>query len=151
MDGHVCHICNKNFTRKYNFDDHMRIHTGEQRFQCSKCSRRFNNKNNYEKHLEIHEERKVYHCEYCNNYYVSMDGFKKHLAGCQQNPNKAIKKTVQCEICGTHVVTEHIKDHLAVHEAKEKGTTIYHCEHCPDEKFFHRMQLSRHRNKYHAK
>ncbi|CAH1241594.1 ZFP62 [Branchiostoma lanceolatum] len=48
---HTCHICGKVFRRPSEVQRHLRVHTGEQPFQCDLCYRRFNDKSNWRNHM----------------------------------------------------------------------------------------------------
>ena len=46
-----CGICGRHFSRKFNLENHQRIHTGIRPFACYICLRGFNVKGNLKKHL----------------------------------------------------------------------------------------------------
>ncbi len=37
----ICASCNKEFTKKCNLIDHLRVHTGDKPFKCDHCDKRF--------------------------------------------------------------------------------------------------------------
>ena len=54
---HHCPVCQKGFTTKYKFQDHMNIHTGERPHKCKYCTKTFANHANMCKHIrESHVE-----------------------------------------------------------------------------------------------
>ena len=52
--NHVCGECGKTFGRKWDLQNHHRIHTGAKPYQCSICLRRFNVKSNLRSHMTTH-------------------------------------------------------------------------------------------------
>ncbi|XP_055892196.1 zinc finger protein 341-like [Biomphalaria glabrata] len=55
----VCTYCNKQFTKNFDLQQHIRAHTGEKPFQCIVCGRAFAQKSNVKKHMTTH---KVWPC-----------------------------------------------------------------------------------------
>uniref|UniRef100_A0A0B7ASR0 C2H2-type domain-containing protein n=1 Tax=Arion vulgaris TaxID=1028688 RepID=A0A0B7ASR0_9EUPU len=54
-----CEYCNKEFTKNFDLQQHVRAHTGEKPFQCIVCGRAFAQKSNVKKHMATH---KVWPC-----------------------------------------------------------------------------------------
>jgi hypothetical protein len=53
----TCHICGKNFTRKFHKDNHIRSHNGERPHSCPECGKAFTRKNDMLRHQKLHERR----------------------------------------------------------------------------------------------
>eukprot|EP01084_Bolivina_argentea_P222596 376725_1 len=49
---HVCKFCNKRFGRKYNYSEHVRVHTGQSPFQCNVCNKPFKQKHCLKNHFK---------------------------------------------------------------------------------------------------
>jgi len=49
-----CHICGKQFTRRYNLQGHLRAHRGERPFECQVCPTSFTRKADLERHKKKH-------------------------------------------------------------------------------------------------
>ena len=66
----VCSFCNKSFRRRYNLDNHLRIHTKEKPFICNFvcplgtiCNKTFSSPSNLLSHKKLHDEPK-YVCKF---------------------------------------------------------------------------------------
>ncbi|CAH8644367.1 unnamed protein product [Dicrocoelium dendriticum] len=53
-----CEYCNKRFTKAAYYNEHLRIHLGEQPFECHICQKRFNKKSNLNVHIKFHEKHR---------------------------------------------------------------------------------------------
>ncbi|KER31591.1 hypothetical protein T265_02227 [Opisthorchis viverrini] len=53
-----CEYCGKRFTKAAYYNEHFRIHLGEQPFECHICQKRFNKKSNLNVHLKFHEKHR---------------------------------------------------------------------------------------------
>jgi hypothetical protein len=51
---HICHICGKNFSRKFHKDGHIRSHNGEKPFACTECGKAFARDNDRKRHEKNH-------------------------------------------------------------------------------------------------
>ncbi|XP_059171764.1 zinc finger protein 341-like [Physella acuta] len=58
-----CEYCNKEFSKNFDLQQHVRAHTGEKPFQCIVCGRAFAQKSNVKKHMATH---KVWPCGISN-------------------------------------------------------------------------------------
>ena len=50
-----CDFCNKQFSKKFYWQQHERSHTGEKPYQCVVCGRSFAQKSNVKKHMSSHK------------------------------------------------------------------------------------------------
>lgn len=50
-----CGYCNKQFAKKFYWQQHERSHTGEKPYQCVVCGRAFAQKSNVKKHMSSHK------------------------------------------------------------------------------------------------
>lgn len=62
-----CQFCKKQFRKRCNFFDHLRIHTNEKPFVCDilGCGKSFSQSANLQKHIDLHNGAKKYNCGNC--------------------------------------------------------------------------------------
>merc|ERR1712129_598374 len=63
-------FCNKSFTDKSHFNDHMRRHAGDKRHKCEYCSKAFVTFTELKVHTRTHTGEKPYQCEYCKKRFT---------------------------------------------------------------------------------
>ncbi|XP_018045491.1 PREDICTED: zinc finger protein 341-like [Atta colombica] len=93
-----CGYCNKQFAKKFYWQQHERSHTGEKPYQCVVCGRAFAQKSNVKKHMSSHKVwpgtaihslppeappdgsiDRTYHCQFCKETFDSYKALKGHL------------------------------------------------------------------------
>lgn len=75
-----CKICHKRFTQKHSLVEHTRIHSGERPFECDICHKRFRIKYNCKVHKRRHTGEKPYLCIYCGDRrFASKSGLNSHI------------------------------------------------------------------------
>ncbi|XP_076648541.1 uncharacterized protein LOC143356597 [Halictus rubicundus] len=93
-----CSYCNKQFAKKFYWQQHERSHTGEKPYQCVVCGRAFAQKSNVKKHMSSHKVwpgtaihslppeappdgsiDRTYHCQFCKEIFDSYKALKGHL------------------------------------------------------------------------
>ena len=70
-DGHVCHVCDHEFSTNSKLQDHMNIHSGLASFSCKLCDRTFAKKSSLTQHQRCHREYKSYTCRFCSKSFNS--------------------------------------------------------------------------------
>ena len=90
MDDHwsgdkCCPVCGLLInSKRNNFRQHLKIHTGVKPFVCDICSRSFRKKAHMEEHRRIHTGEKPFVCEICSreaiqSIFLSLDIFFDHI------------------------------------------------------------------------
>lgn len=70
-DGHICEVCNKEFSTNSRLQDHMNIHSGVSPFKCTICDRRFSKRSSLTQHYRYHRDHKSFKCSFCNKCFNS--------------------------------------------------------------------------------
>ena len=69
-----CHICGKEFSKKFNLAEHMRIHTGNKPYSCDTCDKAFTTNGQLTVHKRIHTGEKPYSCDTCDKSFLTSIG-----------------------------------------------------------------------------
>jgi len=77
-DKLTCPVCRKHFSKPYNVQRHMKIHTGEKRFKCDYCPKRFVQKANLRQHLRVHTGEKPFSCKICGRRFAQESSLGRH-------------------------------------------------------------------------
>lgn len=75
-----CDICNLGFYKRYELEDHYRMHTNERPIVCEfeGCGKTFARAKNYQIHQRVHTGERPYACEFCDRTFQHFIDRKRH-------------------------------------------------------------------------
>ena len=93
----ACHICLRNFKNKYRLGDHMLTHDDKNPFYCSICEKGFTRKGTYDQHvlLKHSDLQEFYTCDECNQNFSSRSNLERH----SKNKHYVEQTEYACNIC----------------------------------------------------
>ncbi|XP_029042679.1 uncharacterized protein LOC117602259 isoform X2 [Osmia lignaria lignaria] len=137
-----CGYCNKQFSKKFYWQQHERSHTGEKPYQCVVCGRAFAQKSNVKKHMSSHKVwpgtaihslppeappdgsiDRTYHCQFCKEIFDSYKALKGHLI--VSHLALKVYKCVQSSCSMMFAELEDFLEHTRSHKRSE-----YRCHVC---------------------
>ncbi|GIZ02134.1 hypothetical protein CEXT_484491 [Caerostris extrusa] len=74
-----CPFCEYTCIRPGHMKKHIRIHTGEEPYQCTVCMKGFKQKCNLNSHMRNHTGDRPFGCPHCGKTFVWSSGRKAHL------------------------------------------------------------------------
>ncbi|XP_067666886.1 zinc finger protein 62-like [Haliotis asinina] len=77
--AYTCKFCAKTFKKKYNWQIHMKTHTGERDYFCHFCAKTFWRKYNWKIHMKTHTGERAYSCNYCPKSFITSSRLKFHM------------------------------------------------------------------------
>ncbi|XP_012252345.2 zinc finger protein 341 [Athalia rosae] len=137
-----CSYCDKQFSKKFYWQQHERSHTGEKPYQCVVCGRAFAQKSNVKKHMSSHkvwpgtaihslppdtptdgDMDRTYHCQFCKEIFDSYKALKGHLI--VSHLTLKVYKCVQSSCSMMFPELEDFLEHTRNHKRSE-----YRCHVC---------------------
>lgn len=118
---YTCQHCNKVFTRSWNFQRHILIHTGQKPYKCQKCPKAFALAAHLKIHNRIHTGEKPYTCNICCRGFAQLTNLQRHiLTHTGEKPHK-------CTYCPkAFVSSSDLRRHVRIHT----GERPYKCKQC---------------------
>jgi len=92
--SYTCKECPYSSTRKANYVQHVRQHSGKWPYLCPHCQGTFVSKQSLTKHMRIHTGEKPYVCPHCDRRFTWEFGLKSHVL------THSTEKKYSCVKCG---------------------------------------------------
>ncbi|XP_053605284.1 uncharacterized protein LOC128672272 [Plodia interpunctella] len=111
---HLCIICNKAFTTKWNLKLHRWTHMSRSAkpFKCSLCKGAFIRQTEYISHMNAHKSVKPYTCNYCGCQFIRKYNCQRHVRE-HEMAKKYVCKVPECgkSFHRSYYLSEHMKVH----------------------------------------
>ncbi|XP_017139754.1 zinc finger protein 664 [Drosophila miranda] len=121
-----CDLCIKQFQRKRNLDEHMKIHTRSH--ICQTCEQRFLFKTDLDLHMSVHKSKRPYQCPLCMKSFATSQNRTNHKCLLEED------HPFKCTHCPqTFAHNYYLKEHMLSHteeESNKPGTGPHKCTHC---------------------
>ncbi|XP_063543964.1 zinc finger protein OZF-like isoform X2 [Cydia strobilella] len=118
-----CEVCNSEFKRFKQLVVHKRVHKGEKPFSCEICNKRFRETSSLIVHNRIHTGEKPFSCEICNKRFTQ----KRCLLSHKLTHAVDAAKAYTCSVCNKGFTQ---KGNLVAHTRVHTREKPFHCEIC---------------------
>lgn len=136
----VCEICDKNFSKLFSLNRHMRLHSGERPFRCRQCDRGFSQSTDLERHYVVHSTDLNFECTECQRRFKTKKNLNSHLV------THSEARPFQCTYCDKSFK---LKKMLTFHMNLHTRENTYDCPKC-DKTFPAKSYLKNHMKKQHV-
>lgn len=140
--SHVCDVCGKCFSTKYNLRNHRKLHGARSRqFSCDSCDKSFYSRHHLSSHIaSVHEGKQAFACGVCGKHLSTLKTLEIHTL------THTGEKPYQCEICGSQFrQRSNLQTHIRSTHWQEKR---YRCNEC-GKAFTRKRLLTYHINSVH--
>lgn len=119
-----CHLCDKSFSRRSQFQDHFkRAHKNASpgNFECSVCKKLFKNRDNLLQHQRIHSGEKPYECTVCHKRFNHSSYINIHMR------THTKERPFACSICDKDFIS---RSKLTAHMKAHNDIRPHKCSEC---------------------
>ncbi|XP_037088728.1 zinc finger protein 436-like [Pollicipes pollicipes] len=78
-DDLTCTDCRCSFQDRSTYESHVKIHTGERKWECKVCHRGFAKKLKLRKHMVVHSQAMLHKCHLCDREFRWKEKLVKHV------------------------------------------------------------------------
>ncbi|KAK6635370.1 hypothetical protein RUM44_000621 [Polyplax serrata] len=118
-----CDICKKVFNRRFNFERHLIVHSGES-LTCHTCGKQYRRQSVLDRHIKVvHQKIRLGNpsCSYCNKIFSSSQSLEDHYR------THTGERPFICEVCGKDF---RARPNLVAHKKIHTGELPYSCTLC---------------------
>lgn len=118
-----CDICKKVFNRRFNFERHLIVHSGESH-TCHTCGKQYRRQSVLDRHIKvIHQQIRLasLSCNYCNKVVSSTQSLEDHFR------THTGERPFICEVCGKDF---RARPNLIAHKKIHTGELPFACTLC---------------------
>ncbi|RVE61166.1 hypothetical protein OJAV_G00168080 [Oryzias javanicus] len=106
----MCLVCNKNFPRLSQLEEHKITHQAAKPFRCLQCGKSFTQKTRLKTHQSVHTGERPFSCKICGKMFSRQDNCLRH-----ERFHSGLKPHV-CRQCGkSFTVLANLKIHQEIH------------------------------------
>ncbi|XP_063696374.1 zinc finger protein ZFMSA12A-like [Culicoides brevitarsis] len=130
---HICEVCSKEFSIKYDLIYHMRrMHKDTNRISCKFCYKKMTDEAALEAHMQEHELKEAVVCPHCGKSFKGKKVLRHHISYYHKSsgyPAANQNRSLHCSICGkAFTYANQVRNHeINTHGV---GEAAFYCTTC---------------------